>query len=293
MSLTHSRKDVTYSKYSHSQLIESQEYSHISFFKNNNKVEIKSTTITNDISGVAAGGLLCGEASECKQDSYFTAFGLKNIDFSSNDTLSLSRLYGLLIKPALGTNEQYSNSSAISLAVDGSFRTSLARSYESSIWTTIIDPKVTLDFFKAERDLTLIHYSDQYTSSSSYDAITVTKKIELFSNILRQEHGGDISEFNAFNGTWLLGMLTASKKIRKERVGIIGAYKFVSSMLTKSDITWVPLSVAEMIRVSGNIGLAISESDLAKPLHAGKKGAISDDVLFVGFKDDHLYLLSP
>lgn len=285
------RKRVTHSKFTHKQAKEGQAYSHITFFRNDKKAEVKPTTIDRDISGVACDGLLCGEASECKEDSYFTAFGLKNIDCIQSSALSLAKYYGLLTKPALGSNEQYSNSSAIALAVDGGFRESLSRSYDSSIWTTIIDPKVTLDFFRSEKDLTLIHYSDQYTSSTNYDAITVTKQIDLFSSVLKAEHGGDISEFNAFNGTWLLGMLTAGAKIRKERIGIIAAYKFVASMLAKSDITWVPISVAEMIRVSGNIGLKISESDLAKPLHAGKSGAISDDILFVGFKDDHIYLL--
>lgn len=285
------RKRVTHSKFTHKQAKDGQLYSHVTFFKNNKKAEVKPTIIEKNISGVACDGLLCGEASECKEDSYFTAFGLRNIDCTDSAALTLARYYGLLIKPALGSNEQYSNSSAIALAVDGNFRDSLTKSYDSSIWTTIIDPKVTLNFFRAEKDLTLIHYSDQYTSSTNYDAITVTKQIGLFSNVLKAEHGGEISEFNAFNGTWLLGMLTASPKIRKERVGIIGAYKFVTGMLAKSDITWVPISVAEMIRVSGNIGLKISESDLAKPLHAGKSGAISDDILFVGFKDDHMYLL--
>ncbi|MCV4731616.1 hypothetical protein OFB80_27395, partial [Escherichia coli] len=72
---------------------------------------------------------------------------------------------------------------------------------------------------------------------------------------------------------------------------IIGAYKFVQSMLSESDICWVPLSVAEMIRVSGNVGLKMKESDLSRNLQGYRKGAISDDVLFVGFKENRLYLL--
>ncbi|ECK7328988.1 DUF87 domain-containing protein, partial [Salmonella enterica subsp. enterica] len=78
---------------------------------------------------------------------------------------------------------------------------------------------------------------------------------------------------------------------RKEKHGIIGAYKFVQSMLHQSDICWIPLSVAEMIRVSGNVGLKMKETDLSRNLQGYRKGAISDDVLFVGFKEDRLYLL--
>ncbi|STI20089.1 DNA phosphorothioation-dependent restriction protein DptH [Escherichia coli] len=55
-------------------------------------------------------------------------------------------------------------------------------------------------------------------------------------------------------------------------------------MLSESDICWVPLSVAEMIRVSGNVGLKMKESDLSRNLQGYRKGAISDDVLFVGLK---------
>lgn len=285
------RKRVSYSKLTHDLCPSGQSYAHLTFFKNDRKAELKQTTIDKDISGVSCDGLLCGEASECKENSYFTAFGLRNVDVGQSSALELARMYGLLNKPAFGENEQYSRSSALALAVDGRFRSSLSRSYDSSVWTTIIDPKVTLDFFRSEKDVTLIHYSDQYTSSSSYDAITVTKHVGLFSSVLEAGQGGSVEEFNAFNGTWLLGMLTAPQKIKKERIGIIAAYKFISGLLAESDITWVPLSIAEMIRVSGNIGLEISESDLAKPLHAGRSGAISDDILFVGFKGQRLYLL--
>ncbi|SHI72574.1 DNA phosphorothioation-dependent restriction protein DptH [Halodesulfovibrio aestuarii] len=285
------RKSVTHSKFTHKEADGCHAYSHVSFFRNNNKPQVKPTTIVNDLSGVTCDGLLCGDASECKEDSYFTAFGLRNVDSSVSTALPLANLYGLLIKPAIGSNEQYTNSSAVALAVDGSFRNSLQHCYDSSIWTTIIDPKVTLDFFRSERDLMLIHYSDQYTPSTNYDAITVTKQTNLFSNILATIDGGDISQFNAFNGTWLLGMLTAKPNIQRERVGIIGAYKFVAAMLSDSSITWVPISIAEMIRVSGNIGLSILEGDLARALHGVKNGAISDDILFVGFKDNKMYLL--
>ncbi|MEZ9856355.1 hypothetical protein AB4347_20360, partial [Vibrio breoganii] len=78
---------------------------------------------------------------------------------------------------------------------------------------------------------------------------------------------------------------------RKEKKGIIGAYKYINCLLAKSDIIWVPLSVAEMVRVAGNIGLKMNDSDFSRNVNGYKSGAISDDVLFVGFKDNQLYLL--
>jgi DNA phosphorothioation-dependent restriction protein DptH len=192
------------------------------------------------------------------------------------------------MQPARETNSPYLGMS-VGLAASTAFRDLLTRSYDSALWTTIIDPKVTLDFFTSQRNVVLIHYSDQYTSSAGYDAITVTKQVDLFRRLLGKE--SLLSEFNAFNGEWLLKMLTANESTRKERRGIIGAYKFVRTLLLDSDITWVPLSVAEMIRVSGNVGLRMSESDFSRNLQGYTRGAISDDVLFVGFRGEHMYLL--
>ena len=65
-------------------------------------------------------------------------------------------------------------------------------------------------------------------------------------------------------------MLRSSERAQR-KYGIIGAYKFVQSMLSESDICWVPLSVAEMIRVSGNVGLKMKESDLSRNLQGTVK----------------------
>ncbi|MGY5450544.1 DNA phosphorothioation-dependent restriction protein DptH [Agarivorans sp. MS3-6] len=286
------RTRLTYSKFSNSQTKkDGQAYAHLSFFRNNDKVDFANVSIDDMASGIACGGLLAGEASEQKSGSYFTGFGLKHIDYSNAPHLKLAKLMGSLIQPALKANTPYHGANAVALAVSDDFKELLERSYSSSMWTTIIDPKVTLDFFHSNEDVVLIHYSDQYTSSSSYDAITVTAKRRLFDKLIEQDDGGQINEFNAFNGDWLLKMMTCSPTINKERKGVIGAYKFVTSLVCKSDITWVPLSVAEMIRVSGNIGLKMSESDFSRNVNGYRQGAISDDVLLVGFRDQNLYIL--
>lgn len=288
------RGRLTYSKFPSPTSDTTLEYAHLAFFKNDVPVDKQDVNIDNQLSGVLCGGLISGEAAETKGQSYFTAFGLRDVDTSDVQSLRFARLIGMLWKPSRHPNAQYLGT-GIGLAVSPDFKELLIRSYDSALWTTIIDPKVTLDFFTSQKDVVLIHYSDQYTSSAGYDAITVTKQIELFQRLIKADSsvGSDrlLSEFNAFNGEWLLKMLTAPAKDRKEKHGIIGAYKFVNAILRKSDICWVPLSVAEMIRVSGNVGLKMSEGDFSRRLQGYKKGAISDDVLFVGFHDDALYLL--
>ncbi|EKO3422060.1 DNA phosphorothioation-dependent restriction protein DptH [Vibrio fluvialis] len=286
------RTRLTYSKFTnaHSER-EGQAYSHLSFFRNNDNVKLTALSVDDMPSGIACDGLLTGDASMSDEGSYFTAFGLRNVQYRNQPHLEMAKYVGSLMEPALKPSTPYTGSNAPALAVSEDFKSLLERSYESSIWTTIIDPKVTLDFFHANQDVVLIHYSDQYTSSASYDAITVTAQRRLFERVVAQSGGGQINEFNAFNGDWLLKMMTCNDTIRKERTGIIGAYKFASCLVHQSDITWVPLSVGEMIRVSGNIGLKMTDSDFSRNVQGYKKGAISDDVLLVGFKEGSMYLL--
>jgi DNA phosphorothioation-dependent restriction protein DptH len=286
------RTRLTYSKFRNKDCeIQAQAYAHLSFFRNNTPVEPTDVNVNEELSGVFCHGLLAGEAAANKENSYFTSFGLKNVDTSDNVHLQMAQKLSGLMKPARKSNEQHSRSNSLALAVSDKFKTLLERSYQHSIWTTIIDPKVTLDFFDGATNLVLIHYSDNYTNSANYDAITVTQKTDLYEKVLEEGDGGIIEEFNAFNGEWLLKMITANENDRKEKRGIIGAYKFVNCLLSQSDITWVPLSVAEMIRVAGNIGLKMSDSDFSRYVNGYHAGAISDDVLFVGFKDKQMYLL--
>ncbi len=286
------RTRLTYSKFRNDDCeTKPQAYAHLSFFRNQHKVTSTDVNILEELSGVVCHGLLAGEAADCKENSYFTAFGLKNVDTANNAHLYMSQRLNGLIKPARFPHEQHSRSKSLALVVSDNFKADLERSYDNSIWTTIIDPKVTLDFFDSATDMVLIHYSDNYTNSTNYDAITVTKETELYRKVLEQDEGGIIEEFNAFNGEWLLKMITATENERKEKKGIIGAYKYINCLLTQSDITWVPLSIAEMLRVAGNIGLKMNDSDFSRAVNGYKSGAISDDVLFVGFKDKQLYLL--
>lgn len=293
------RSRLTFSKFNLPAGSKELAYAHLAFFTNTAPVDCRQIRIEDASSGVLCHGLIAGEGTETQEDAFFTAFGLRGVDTEPYVALRIAKLVGSLWQPARQSNSQY-HGQGIGLAVSGNFKELLTRSYNSALWTTIIDPKVTLDFFTNQKDVVLIHYSDQYTSCAGYDAVTVTKQVDLFLRLLQTEKQTGqtavdsqhlLSEFNAFNGEWLLKMLRSNEKERKEKHGIIGAYKFVQSMLRQSDICWIPLSVAEMIRVSGNVGLKMKESDLSRNLQGYRQGAISDDVLFVGFKDESLYLL--
>lgn len=281
---------ITYSKFKLNAQEPTFNYAHISFVRNDTTVEPVPVDVLTEKTGVACHGLLAGETAYQEQNTYFTTFGLNKLDVDSTATLKLSSQFNSLAKAAW-CGQKYETSNGLGLKVAGQLSELLEGVYENSVWTVIIDPKVTLEFFKGQKDAVLIHYSDNFTNSANYDAITVTKRRDLYDQVLSQGIKGLIDEFNAFNGEWLLKMITSNGNDRKEKKSIIGAYKYVNCLLHQSDITWVPMSVAEMLRVAGNIGLKMSDSDFSRYSQNIKSGAISDDVLFVGFKGSNMYLL--
>ncbi|HIF9058484.1 TPA: DNA phosphorothioation-dependent restriction protein DptH [Photobacterium damselae] len=285
------RTRLTYSKYKHEDGKKEQSYAHMSFFKNNERVQATDVDVLKQTSGVVCNGLMPGEAATNKNGSYYTSFGLQGVNLDSAPQLKMAAKYGGLVKPARRQHEEYGDAKSQALVVTESFKVLLERAYENSIWTTIIDPKVTLEFFESQKNMVLIHYSDNYTNSVNYDAITVTKQTDLYHKVLENDEGGIIEEFNAFNGEWLLNLVTALDNERKEKRGIICAYKYINCLVANSNITWVPLSIAEIVRVAGNLGLNMTDSDLSRHAQGFKKGIISDDILFVGFKGKQMILL--
>ncbi|KJY95874.1 DNA phosphorothioation-dependent restriction protein DptH [Pseudoalteromonas ruthenica] len=281
---------ITYSKFKLGDDLESFNYAHISFVRNDTKVEPIPVDVQTEKTGVACHGLLAGETAYSEQNTYFTTYGLNGIASDDKPSLKLSGHFNNLAKAAW-SSQKYETNNGLALKVAGELSQLLEHVYDNSVWTVIIDPKVTLDFFKAQKDAVLIHYSDNFSNSANYDAITVTKRRDLYDQVLSQGVKGLIDEFNAFNGEWLLKMITCNDNERKEKKSIIGAYKYVNCLLHQSDITWVPMSVAEMLRVAGNVGLKMSESEFSRFAQGFKSGAISDDVLFVGFKEGKMYLL--
>ncbi|MEA2028211.1 MAG: DUF87 domain-containing protein, partial [Campylobacterota bacterium] len=284
------RTHISYSKHL---LNEDQTYSHLSFFKNNEKVEIRDYDVNQKQSGLVYQGIISGESAEKSNRHYYSGFGLRGIDTDGIAHLQLAKLYNTMQRAIYEEGSFYDSDKSIALMISENFKELLSKSYSNALWTVIIDPKVTLEFFDGYSDLILIHYSDQYSSSANYDAITVTAKSNLYSNIVGSKE--IIREFNAFNGEWLIKMITQQAKIKKEKNGIIASYKYMTALLASPKVTWVPLSVAEMIRVSGNVGLSMSKTDFSRYNErlvnsSVNVGAISDDILMVGFCDEGVML---
>ncbi|WP_419177519.1 DNA phosphorothioation-dependent restriction protein DptH [Pseudoalteromonas luteoviolacea] len=146
------RTRLTYSKFTHDKGEKAQAYAHMSFFKNNERVQATDVDVLKQKTGVACHGLMPGEAATNKNGRYYTAFGLHGIDTSEAPQLELVAKYSGLVKPARSQHEEYNPSRSQALVVTEEFKTLLERSYENSIWTTIIDPKVTLEFFENQKE---------------------------------------------------------------------------------------------------------------------------------------------
>lgn len=178
----------------------------------------------------------------------------------------------------------------------------LDKIYDASNWVTFINPKVDLNYFKSDpssKDLLIIHYSDQYNmTSSGYDAITVTRKSKQYQNAIERylEKNGvnDIQEcsrriiniFNALNGDWLLRMLSYKSHFPLEKLSILSAMKLAIKRYAVNNIIWIPISLEEILRVSGSVGLAQKGSIFSAKNLGFEQGATSDDLLLVGILNE-------
>lgn len=272
------------------------DYCHISFFESDENVDETIDQTDKIGTGLSLSGLFSSLTSTYLGDSYRTGFGTKYLKEEGNVCLDVIKLYNSLVL-ASGRQNTFERGKAIVTAFSNQGEKKLKHLYESSYWVTFIEPKFDLNYFsaKGEEDVLIIHYSDQYTPSSSYDAITVTKKSDQFKLIIEEmlksksvevssETTRDIINlFNTVNGDWLLRMIGSRSQFPREKISILSAVKFSLAYLQHSNIIWVPLSLEEILRVSGAVGLN-QKDGLFSAKNLGIKGSVNDDLLLMGFE---------
>ncbi|WP_176461634.1 DNA phosphorothioation-dependent restriction protein DptH [Anaeromicrobium sediminis] len=273
-------------------------YAHICFYEMNGFAKVKQAPMSDISSGISLDGLLSGIPSKLLGDDYTTGFGTKFLD-TENKLIDLAIKINSLAK-IIARGGTINNEESIITTISKDGKSDLNKIYESSNWITFVDPKIDLNFFKDDEDssdLLIIHYSDQYTSSSGYDAITVTRKSNHYKIILKEfldskgiEANNEqiknlINCFNGINGDWLLKLISDRGHSTKEKLSIISAAKIGLAYFNHKDIVWVPISLEEIFRVSGGAGLKISEGLFSVKNLLGKvNGYYSDDLLFVGIE---------
>lgn len=273
-------------------------YAHITFYQMEDYVEESYAKMNDLYTGVSLEGLMSGVPSVYDGEAYKTGFGTKYLRENNNLLLKLAvQLNALALKS--NTVNPYDPEECIVMAVSNCNKKLLDNIYDVSHWVTFIDPKVNLNFFKNDpnnSDLLILHYSDQYTSASGYDAITVTRKSKQYQLIIEEflkdkgikdvdkYSSNIINLFNSINGDWLLRLISGKGHFPREKLSILSAIKISLAYFYHPDIVWIPISMEEILRVSGGAGLKKGEG-LFSAKNLGEKGPYSDDLLLVGIQE--------
>lgn len=135
--------------------------------------------------GIALNGLISGTPSVLNAEWYKTGFGTKYA--RKNQLTRMAAYYNAMYRVAF-SGSSYEPSSCIFTEIEQGQEGQLGKIYSSSNWVVFVDPKVDLSFFQKQKssddELMIIHYSDQYTSASGYDDITVTQKSNQYNEII-------------------------------------------------------------------------------------------------------------
>lgn len=282
------------------------EYCHLMFYemKAQNSDAFGTHKIDSMLTGISLHGLVSGVSSSIKQDGdwYTSGFGTKFADPSS-DLIKAASRYNSAFSVAYSGSD-FNESSCTNIQINANQNQRLKAIYDASYWVIFINPKVDLNFFvknNPNERVMIIHYSDQLSPASGYDDITVTAKsdqyIQSIKEFLKSSDDEEdkiediIQLFNAVNGDWLLRLNSSpfSRKdgyFSKEKISILSAIRMLMVYFEESENTiWIPMSLEEMLRVSGNVGLSRKEGLLSAERLGFSKGATCDDILMVGFRE--------
>ena len=253
-------------------------------------------------------GLISIPSTYNKMGAYIIGYGTSGVKeqpgYLYPMTTALNTLYA---------NEEHEGSSVFSNNTCVAKRYKFSKSdllqsiYENANWVTFINPEVDINFFY-KQNLYVVHYTDQYTINAKYDSITVTKHVDQYENMLRKsyekyalseekfQHFNEtmMNYFNCLNGSWMLDIVKKSEDQIREKMSIVAAsIAMLRFMRRNKNVHWIPVSLEEILRVTGSIGLPQDYIFTKKTL--GIKGALSDDLLMIGLdatdeKDLKLYL---
>lgn len=273
------------------------QYSHITFFQMSTGKEIVKPRMSDLRSELSMNGLISIPSTNNNKSRYQIGFGTKGElrdNYISRTAKAMNGLYA---------NEEKEGKAhpfikGICLAKDYAFDKYdlLKVIYQFSNWVTFLNPEVDLEFFY-KQDLYIVHYTDQYTINAKYDSITVTKHIDRYKSLLlnafdycgsTDTEGIDkvsnvlLDYFNCLNGQWLLNISKQTDFQVREKLSIVATVLAMKTFLGRNEgVIWVPISLDEILRVTGAIGLPKDYIFTKDALKANGK-PISDDLLMMG-----------
>ncbi|WP_375105969.1 DNA phosphorothioation-dependent restriction protein DptH [Lysinibacillus fusiformis] len=282
-------------------------YAHITFYKMHAQEKFAVQSMDEMKSDIALNGLYASVPSMRDQEIYKSGFGIHGYSIDDKDYLVETAYFSneLAANTRNDGSDSYVKSNTILSRITTTDKETLMQIFENSHWVTFVEPSVDLEFFNdfSSNNLVIIHYSDQYTSSNKFDAITVTNKSDQYYNVIKEflqnrEIEGTVENvrntvqaFNTFNGEWLLRIIGSKGYSDREKLTVISAIKYTLAYLDHPSIKWVPISLEEILRVAGVFNLS-KQDGIFSAKNLGVSGAHSDDLLMIGLevKDGELYI---
>lgn len=270
-------------------------YCHIAFYQMDTGSKFIRYKMTKMRGELAFNGLVSIPSTMNCQGKYYIGFGYGGVDSTPSELYRLAQLLN-----SLYANEENNGASAFQpdvgyVKMHEFNRTGLLSSiYDNANWVTFLNPEVDIDFFY-KQDLYIVHYTDQYSINAKYDSITVTKHINQYDNMLKKSYERyDLSKdkfeafnnvmkkyFNCLNGNWLLSIINKTESQINEKMSLVATSIVMQCFMRRAgNVIWVPVSLEEILRVTGSIRLPrhyiFTKDDL------GASGAMSDDLLMMG-----------
>ncbi len=293
--LNASQKIIQYMKHN---LDDPINYAHVSFFKMGQEDRIVKQPMKELPNSINLNGLFTTVVSTKADDLGFRAgFGIGGANVDRTDLTRFAYLMNeLAANMDNGGHDAYMKDISLSMHIGLEDEEFLRDLYDQSHWVTFIDPSVDLGYFqKASNNVVIVHYTDQLSSTNSYDAITITDKSEQYFNIINEfltsqnvvfkEENIDqaIQAFNTFNGEWLLRAVQGRGQDKREKMSIVSAIKKMLLFFDRPNFIWVPISMEEIVRVTGNVKLS-RKKGLFSGKTIGNRGNCSDDLLMLGLE---------
>lgn len=294
--------------YIHKETDDLYRYAHIAFYEMLSSDKCGDSQISRLATGTSLHGIISGVPSVLDEGWYKTGFGTQ---YAPKTPLNaFAALLNSIYRVAYSSST-YTPDHCITTEVHKKSNDQLNKVYSAANWVVFVDPKVDLSFFyqnEQSKDLLIIHYGDQNSSASGYNAITVTRKAEQYEGVIAQELEKKnvqtdvnavkriIDFFNAVNGRWLLRLISSKRALdstfSREKMSIISAVKFALAYYTHENIVWIPVSLEELLRVSGNTGLSQNNGLLSAKNLSFDHGATCDDLLLIGIEksDQGIYV---
>ena len=271
---------------------------HVTLYQFANQLTLGQYEASQLTMNYTIGGLIGGNEYTNVQGSIKSGFGTKGlVSRKDKQLLELSSCWNELIVATAQRHGVMAHGQTLTNNIEELDSSEFQLQFDRSEWVTLLNPEVKLDYFnQMNQDVYVIHYTD-YTNSANYESITLTKQVEQYETILSEnlptaieQHNNSefltniIKSFNVINGEWLLRLVSHQNQSNtvKEKLSILAAYKELLGILKTNDVIWIPLSLEEILRVSGSFVGETRGSTIFSAKSLGAKGSISDDLLFIG-----------